>query len=95
MKMLSQISCLKAGGLALGALGAMVAVFNVFLAIAVQKNFADIDHNFVMASIIGDAPEHIIRIAYATISIFDLIFSALLIAGILLVSTLDVLSLRL
>lgn len=81
---------MKAGGLALGALGAVMAVINVIFSIAIHENFANVEHNFVMASIIGDAPEHIIRIAYVTISLFDLIFSALLIAGILLVSTVNV-----
>lgn len=84
--MLNQINCLKVGGLALGVLGVIMAIINVVFSIAVHENFANIDHNFVMASIIGEAPEHIIRLAYVSISIFDLLFSALLIAGILMVS---------
>lgn len=84
--MLEQVNCLKAGGLVLGALGVIMAIVNVVFSIAVHENFANIDHNFVMASIVGEAPEHIIRLAYVSISILDLLFSALLIAGILLVS---------
>lgn len=44
-----------------------------------------VEHNFIMNAVIGDAPEHIIRLTYVTISIFDLVAAALLIAGILMV----------
>lgn len=87
--MLNQINCLKTGGLALGVLGVIMAIINVIYCIAIHENFADIKHNFVMASVVGEAPEHIIRLAYVINSIFDLLFSALLIAGILRVNKIN------
>lgn len=84
--MVNQLNCLKAGGLVLGIIGTIVAVINVIYAIAIYESFAAVDHNFVLAALIGEAPDHIIRLTYVTISICDLFASALLIAGILLVS---------
>lgn len=70
----------------LGIIGTIIALINVCYAIAVYENFAMVDHNFVLEAIIGNAPEHIIRLTYVVISIFDLVASALLIAGILMVN---------
>lgn len=83
--MVNQLNCLKAGGLVLGIVGTLVALINVFYAIAIYENFSMVEHNFIMNAVIGDAPEHIIRLTYVTISIFDLVAAALLIAGILMV----------
>lgn len=83
--MVNQLNCLKAGGLVLGIVGTLVALINVVYAIAIYENFSMVDHNFIMSAVIGDAPEHIIRLTYVTISIFDLVAAALLIAGILMV----------
>lgn len=82
--MVNQLNCLKAGGLVLGVCVTIVALINVFYAIAIFEDFSVVDHNFVLNAVIGDAPEHIIRLVYVTISIFELIAAALLIAGILL-----------
>lgn len=82
--MLNQLNCLKVGGLVLGIIGTLVAIVNVVYAYAVYEDFSLVEHNFVLSSIIGDAPEHIIRITYVIISIFDLVCAALLIAGILM-----------
>lgn len=84
--MVNQLNCLKAGGLVLGIIGTIVATINVIYAIAIYQNFSAVDHNFVLDTLIGDAPEHIIRLTYVIISILDLFASALLIAGILMVS---------
>lgn len=84
--MVNQLNCLKAGGLVLGIVVTIVALINVFYAIAIFEDFSVVDHNFVLDAIIGKAPEHIIRLVYVTISIFELVAAALLIAGILLVS---------
>lgn len=81
------MNCLKVGGLVLGVIGTFVAIVNTVYAIAIYEDFSAVEHNFVLSSIIGDAPDHIIRIAYVTISIFDLICAALLVAGILMVCT--------
>lgn len=83
---MNQLVCLKTGGIALGIIGTIVAAINVVYAIAFYENFKGIEHNFVLKAIIGDAPEHIIRLAYVIIAILDLLGSALLIAGILMVS---------
>lgn len=84
--MVNQLDCLKAGGLVLGIVVTIVALINVFYAIAIFEDFSVVDHNFVLSAVIGDAPEHIIRLVYVTISIFELVAAALLIAGILMVS---------
>lgn len=84
--MVNQLKCLRAGGLVLGIVGTIVALMNFFYAIAIYEDFSIASHNFVLAAIIGDAPEHIIRLTYVTISIFDLVAAALLIAGILMVN---------
>lgn len=83
--MLNQLNCLKVGGLVLGIIGTLVAIVNVVYAYAVYEDFSLVEHNFVLGSILGNAPEHIIRITYVIISIFDLVCAALLIAGILMV----------
>lgn len=84
--MVNQLNCLKAGGLVLGIVGTIVALINVFYAIAIYENFSVVDHNFILDAVIGDAPEHIIRLTYVIISIFDMVAAALLIAGILMVN---------
>lgn len=70
----------------LGIVGTIVAMINVFYAIAIYENFSVVDHNFILDAVIGDAPEHIIRLTYVIISIFDMVAAALLIAGILMVN---------
>lgn len=82
--MVNQLNCLKAGGLVLGIVGTLVALINVFYAIAIYENFSLVEHNFIMNAVIGDAPEHIIRLTYVINAIFDLVAAALLIAGILM-----------
>lgn len=84
--MVNQLNCLKAGGLVLGIIGSIIATINVFYAIAIYEDFSIVEHNFVLATFIGEAPEHIIRLTYVIISILDLLASALLIAGILMVN---------
>lgn len=85
-KMLKQLTCLKTGGIALGALGTVLATINVFYAIAIYEDFTAVEHNFVLEAIIGGTSEHVIRLTYVIISILDLLASALLIAGILMVN---------
>lgn len=83
--MVNQLNCLRAGGLVLGIVGTLVALINVFYAVAIYENFSLVEHNFIMNAVIGDAPEHIIRLTYVINAIFDLVAAALLIAGILMV----------
>lgn len=69
----------------LAIVGTIVALINVFYAIAIFEDFSVVDHNFVLDAVIGNAPEHIIRLVYVMISIFELVAAALLCCGILLV----------
>lgn len=78
--------CLKAGGLVLGVVGTVVAMINVFWAIAMFEEIPIVQDSFILGKLIGNAPDHIIRLFYVTLSIFDLLAAVLLIAGILMVN---------
>jgi len=82
--MVNQLNCLKAGGLVLGIIGTVVAMINVFWAIAVYEEIPIVNDNFILGALLGNAPDHIIRLFYVTVSIFDMVAAALLIAGILM-----------
>lgn len=84
--MLNQLNCLKAGGLVMGILGVIIAIINVFYAIAVYEEVPMVNESFALNAFLGNAPDHIIRLFYFAFSIFDLLLSGLLIAGILLVN---------
>lgn len=84
--MVNQLNCLKAGGLVLGIIGTVVAMINVFWAIAVYEEIPIVNDNFILGALLGNAPDHIIRLFYVTVSIFDMVAAALLIAGILMVN---------
>lgn len=84
--MVNQLMCLKAGGLVLGVIGSVVAMINVFWAIAMFEEIPIIQDNFLLGKLLGNFPDHIIRLFYVTLSVFDLMAAALLIAGILMVN---------
>lgn len=70
----------------LGIIGTVVALINFFWAIAYYENVQVVEANFILHQFLGDAPDHIVRLFYITISIFDMVAAALLIAGILMVN---------
>ncbi|XP_031618158.1 uncharacterized protein LOC116337620 [Contarinia nasturtii] len=82
--MVNQLKCLKAGGLVLGIIGTVVALINAFWAIAWYEHLPIVEANFILHSFLGEAPDHIVRLFYVTVSLFDMLAAALLIAGILM-----------